>query len=384
MSTTGKSVSQLTTATAKLKKTVTADANRISSAKSDITAAKKKIDEYNDYLAKTNGYNSLKAAYENYTDQINAKNKKLGATKKSSEKKSLTKDIKDLTAKRKAIYASMKKLSSSKTYQAELAKYHKAQTTILNADNRVANWTAVKTTDNKKYTTSKNALTKAKNKATKKKQKKNSAAIQKKIKAAQKAGFQGHTAIYREDLATSRVFMFSEYSPSETNDQDVPTYAIDTADPRSNYSVRTSKQLSGTYYLHGKDFKSIDDQYEILQGWARKDVRVVVRGFSRWAHAYLQSVGKQGDNAYHNALALSITFQYGMEDSIEVVKKKSKKKSKAKAGTKKGSSKSKARYVFVKAGSSLASIAKKQGFSYSELKKLNSHFTKKTTKVRIA
>ncbi|EEI19974.1 hypothetical protein HMPREF0497_1228, partial [Lentilactobacillus buchneri ATCC 11577] len=104
-----------------------------------------------------------------------------------------------------------------------------------------------------------------------------------------------------------------EADPSETNDQDVPTYEVDNADTRTNYSVRNSKQLSGTYYLYGKSISDCDTQYEILQGWARKGVEVVVKGFSKWAHCYLSSVGKTANTAGNkNSLQLSLTFTYSM------------------------------------------------------------------------
>lgn len=117
--------------------------------------------------------------------------------------------------------------------------------------------------------------------------------------------------------------MLGEFDPSETNDQDVPTNEVDKSDPRTNYSVRNSKQLSGTYYLFGKSFSDCDKQYEILQGWARKGVEVTVRGFSKWNHAYLSSVGKTAYTAGNkNSMQLSITFTYARKDKVAYAKKR--------------------------------------------------------------
>ena len=154
--------------------------------------------------------------------------------------------------------------------------------------------------------------------------------------------------------------------------ESVATNEVDNSDPRTNYSVRNSKQLSGTYYLFGKSFSDCDKQYEILQGWARKGVEVTVRGFSKWNHAYLSSVGKTAYTAGNkNSMQLSITFTYAKKDKIAYAKKKTKKKSKSSTGAKSGTKKTTHKTVTVKSGMTYWSIAQSHNVSVSSLEKMN-------------
>ncbi|GAY74290.1 LysM peptidoglycan-binding domain-containing protein [Lentilactobacillus kosonis] len=189
------------------------------------------------------------------------------------------------------------------------------------------------------------------------------------MKAAEKL-YQGRTAVYRADLKTDRVYMLAEVSPQESITINTNTNPKDGADTRTDYTIEDSKELSGTYYLYGKSWADRDNQYRILQGWARKGIEVVVKGFSKLAHCYITGIGKSSDIPYKNVLTLQLTFTYSMKYPIKYSKQKKKSKSLGKTSTTKGKP-AKHKYVKVKAGVTLIEIARDKGLKISEIKKLN-------------
>lgn len=369
----GKSTAYLKKHAASAKAVVKKDAQKITKAKGVITSAEKKIDTSEDLLNKANGYRDQSEAYKALTKQIETAQSKMKTTKSKKEREKCAKQIKSLTTQRAAVAATMRKIASSAGYAKAMSQKVRADTVISNTKQAISDLKDKKVKDTKKYSTYKTAYNKKVSAAKKALQRKNSTKIQTKIKVAKKSkglkrGFS--TAIYRADLKTSRVFLFGEASPNETDEQDLPTHPVDKSDPRINYGSRNSKQLSGTYYLHGSSFSKLDAQFVILQGWARKNVEVVVRGFSKWNHAYLASVSKTMDEPYKDTLAIQLTLQYAEKAHIKYAKK-SKKKSKASASKKKGSSKSTKKYVTVKAGMTYWGIAQKYNVSVSSLEKMN-------------
>lgn len=346
-----------------------ADAAKITSINKNITAKQKIIDKVDDYFQNVSQYNSNKDAYAAKKAQIDKLNKQLKETKSKSKHKKINSEIKSAKVDAAKAAKSMKAIADSKGYRTEYAKKIKAQAAITNLRKTRTSYITRKKSATGSYTALKREVNKRKAKAFENLQKKNSSAITKKIKANKKIKWSdnvGHTAIYRADFKTSRVFFLAERQPSETSDSNVAQYPVDKSDPRTNYQQQSSKTLTGTYMIFGDTFAKADDQYSILQGWARKGVEVAVKGFSRWTHAYLQSVGKSRDIPYKKAIALTITFSYAQKAKISY-----KKKTKGKRDTRKGNSKSNKNTITIKSGMSLYAIAKHYGVKVSELKKLN-------------
>lgn len=204
-------------------------------------------------------------------------------------------------------------------------------------------------------------------------QRENSTKIQNAIQKAKKSSGKARgftTAVYREDLKSGQVFLLGETSPTETNEQNLPTHPVDASDPRLNYGNTNSKQLSGTYYLHGNSFSSLDSQYAALLSWSSHNYRLCIRGFTRWSHAYLSSVGKSMEEPYKDTLALQLTFQFADQAQIKFIKA-TKKKAKPKAVKKTGTHKSTAKYIKIKAGMTYWGIGQKYHVSVSWLESHN-------------
>lgn len=372
----GLSESKLAYENKKWKDKVKSDADHIDSAKADKTKAQKQIDQYDDFLRKQNGYTSQRDAYDAAKAKLKKAEDDLAKEKNSKKKKSLESEITSDKKTMKAISATIKKISSKKDYQDELAKRNKANAIIDSADKRISDWKNTKSKHSETYNTYHKAYENSKADHIRKKQKANEKKISDRIKDSKKNKYHGHTAVYRADLMENKVFMLGEFSPSESNDQDVPLTTVDKDDPRSNYSVRNSKTMTGTYYIFGKSFEDCDKQFHDLQTWARKGYKVVLKGFARWKHCYLTNVSKSGDTPYKNALSCSLTFSYVLEAPITYIKKKTKKKSKSKDGKKSGTSKSKYRTVRVPIGGTMYSIHVATQTDFSKIKKLNPSFIK--------
>lgn len=365
----GYSNKKLTSALNSTKAKRNADAAKITSINKSITTKQKIIDKVDDYFQNVSQYNANKEAYDAKEKLIGQLDKQLKETKSKSKQKKIKSKIKSAKTDAAKAAKTMKTIAASKGYRTEYAKKIKAWAAIANLKKTRTSYTARKTSVTKHYGALKKERDKRKAATFKKLQKKNGSAIAKKIKANKKvkwSGNVGHTAIYRADLKTSRVFFLAEQQPSETNDSNVAQYPVDNSDPRTNYQQRSSKTLTGTYMIFGDTFAKANDQYSILQGWARKGVEVAIKGFSHWTHGYLQSVGKSRDTPYKNAIALTITFNYAQKAKISY-----KKKTKGKKDTKKGNSKSTKNTVTIKSGMSLYAIAKHYDVKVSELKKRN-------------
>lgn len=372
--TAGLSESTLKYENSKWKKTVQSDADKIDSAKAEKAKQQKIIDTCDDFLNKTNGYNAQRDAYSAANSKLKKAETALAKEKNSKKKKALQTEITSDRKTLKAISTTIKKISSKKDYQDELKKRDKANTAntaITNANKRITSWENTKDKHNDTYQTYHAAYQRSVAYYTKKKQ----AANKKKIDAAiaddAKNKYVGHTGVYRADYMEDKVFMLGEFSPSESNDQDVPLTTVDEGDPRSNYSVRTSKTMTGTYYLFGKSFSDEDKQFHELQMWARRGYLVGLSGFAKWKQAYMTNVSKSADTPYKNALACTITFSYVLKAPITYIKKQTKKKSKAKTTKTKGTSKSKTTTMRLPAGGTLYVSHKEIGAAVSYLKKLN-------------
>lgn len=372
----GKSLTYLTKKTAEWKSKVNADASRITKAKADKAAAQKETEKYDDYLAKTGGYNDTIGAYKDLEKQIAAQHRALLKTKKKATKKTINAKIKSLTKQKAQVNTKIQKLSTSKEYLKQLNNRYKANQKVKSANSRIKAAAASKKKKRSTYDTYRKALNKAKSDKKKATQKKNSALIQKKIHSKANRWY-GHTAIYRADLMSSKVFMLSEHSPSESNDGEGPTSAVDKGDPRSNYFQRTAKTLSGTYYLWGTSFEDCDKQFRALETWQKNKYPVHIRGFSKWKKAYMTNVSKSMDTPYGNTMPLSISFEYIVEAPIT----QSKKKTKAKLVIVKKKGK---RVVMVKNGKSLYEISKKTNIDLKLLKKLNPKKIKTPKEVKVA
>ena len=346
-----------------------ADAAKITSINKSIAVKQKTVDKVDDYFQNVSQYEANKEAYDAKKTLIGQLDKQLKETKSKSKHKKIKSEIKSAKVNAAKAAKAMKTIAASKGYQTEYAKKIRAWAAIKNLKKTKASYATRKASVTKHYGALKKEMEKRKAVAFKKLQKKNSNAIAKKIKANKKVKWSdnvGHTAIYRADLKTSRVFLLAEQQPSETSDSNVAQYPVDNADPRTNYQQRSSRTLTGTYMIFGDSFTKADDQYLILQDWARKGIEVAIKGFSRWTHGYLQSVGKSRDVPYKNAIALTLTFNYAQKAKISY-----KKKTKGKQDTKKGNSKNTKNTVTIKSGMSLYAIAKHYGVKVSELEKRN-------------
>lgn len=373
--------------TAKLKKAVTywngkvsKDAAGIATAKKTIEAQKKIIDNADDFLKKQNGYNTRLAAYKAASDDLSKAQAELAKTKDKSKRKTLESKIKTLTKNKQSVYKDLTKLTSSASYQSELSKRSKANSTISKAKAKVATLNTRKNKDKKslaKYKTQTSNNAKKKNA---KLVKANTKKINAKIAKQKKKPVAPQTAIYRADKKSSKVWFLGEVAPTETNTNDIPTHGVDRSDPRAGKSVRTSKELSGTYYMFGKSFAAIDKQYVALQKWQRYDYELVIRGFSKWDHVKISSIGKTVSTAHKNVIELNIQFEYVKPGSVLYKKKKSAKKSKKNSSGKKdkktGSSKSKYISYTVKYGDTYYALAQKHGTTVAVLTKLNGSWHK--------
>ena len=365
----GYSNKKLTSALNSAKAKRNADAAKITSINKSITSKQKIIDKVDDYFQNVSQYNANKEAYDAKEKLIDRLDKQLKKTKSKSKQKKIKGGIKSAKTDAAKAAKTMKTIAASKGYRTEYAKKIRAWAAIKNLKKTRTSYAARKKSATGIYTALKRERDNRKATAFNNLQNKNSNTITKKINKNKKIKWSnnvGHTAIYRADLKTSRVFFLAEQQPSETNDSNVAQYPVDNSDPRTNYQQRSSRTLTGTYMIFGDTFAKADDQYSILQNWARKGVEVVVKGFSHWTHGYLQSVGKSRDTPYKNAIALTITFNYAQKAKISY-----KKKTKGKRDTKKGNSKRARNMVTIKSGMSLYVIAKHYGVKVSELKKRN-------------
>lgn len=351
------------------KRVVSIDAQKISNAQKTYDAQKPAINAYEDLLNKENGYRSTKEAYDVQAKKIADDKKKLAKTKKSADKKKLESDIKSTAKVKKELAKKITEIENKAGYKKQKAAAEKAKHIQASAKKVISSKRKLKAADKKKAAKYHAENLKRKAKTNKKLQKENAAKINKKIDAAKKI-YQGQTAVYRADFKTSRVYMLAEMQPQESISIDMNTNPKDNADTRTSYTVENSKELSGTYYLYGKSWADRDAQYRILQGWARKGVEVAVRGFSKLAHCYLESVGKSSETGLKNVLALQLTFKYSMKYPIEYAKTKKKSKSLGKTVTKRGIETTH-KVVKVKSGTTLLEIARQKGVKYSEIKKLN-------------
>lgn len=293
-----------------------------------IKEQQKIIDKANDYLSKTNGYNTVKAAY----NAAKADYKKIKAKydKAKPKNKSKYKDkVKTAKGKMKSAWKDLKKIKYSTSAQIQFNNLASATKKIEAYKKSLGPAKEARKNAKKKWDALRNKKASKNKAAAKKKQKKNKAAISSKIKKQRKKKLAPQTALYRADLKTSSVCFLGEISPTESNDADGPTNAVDSGDPRTNYSVRTSKTLSGTYYLfatggktNNQRWANIDKHFESLQKWQREGLELCIRGFSKWAHVYMTNISKVSENKDQNALQLSITFSYKKGADVVYRKKK--------------------------------------------------------------
>ncbi|WP_282803991.1 hypothetical protein [Secundilactobacillus kimchicus] len=374
---TNKTVSQKIT---KWTKQVSNTSKKVKSTQSRIDNYQTQLDKANDTLNKKNGYKSANDAYRSLIKDIEAKEKQLAKAKTSATKKKLTADLKKLKDDKKATYKRMISLTNSKDVK-------KAQETMVSANKKL---TALNKSlkglkaSKKKYSSYLAMYKKVKKEraaaAKKAKQNKNAKAIKKKIEANQKDKRPiGHTAIYRADKMEDTVWFLGDVDNSETDTNDIASNPVDKGDPRSRYSRRSEKSLTGTFYLFGAGEKDVDSKFNDFQKWQRYGLELEVRGFSKLAHVRISDITK--NKFYRNGLQMTITFKYVLPQNILEKKKKHSKgsrrnTSKGKQPTRKGTggSQTAKRYVTTKAGlNTYAEIAKKTGVSIKSLMKLNKY-----------
>lgn len=363
--------------------------SRIATTQSSIDKYQKQLDTANDELGKKNGYNDAKDAYNQVDKELTTAEAKFKKAKTKADQKKIKADIKALTAKKKTAYNNLVKLSSSSK---------SAQTKMTTALRKLASLKKTLTgqkgvkTKYKGYLALYQAEKKKRDEAARKAlQKKNSAAISKKISEQRKKvnnGNAGQTAIYRADKMKSTVYFFGEKDPSESNNNNVASKAVDNGDPRSRYSRRDTKELSGTYIMFGKDPADLDKKFDAFQKWQRYGYEVCVRGFSKWAHVQMAQVTK--GTLHYNALEVTIQFDYVKQQKIQFKRKKaksgsskSKKKTVGAKSTKKGTGKSKTGKLYVTVKSSkdtMYAVSQTKNVALSTIEKLNA---KDPTKLQI-
>lgn len=370
---------QLTSQVSKIKRKVKSDASKISSTQRAITSQQKVIDKTDDYLKKQNGYSVRKAAYDAVTKQIDTQESKLANAKTTASKKAIQSKINSLKKSQKAAYADLKKVTSSSGYQKQLTAQSKARTKLKQSKSKLTSLKKLKSKDKDAEKKLKAEQTKRKAAEKKKKQKANLKSIKSKIAEHKKQPLVGQTVIYPADLMSSVVYFFGEVQPTETNTSEITSVGVDNSDPRAGKSTRTSKELSGTYYLFGKSFADCDKKFSNLQKLQRIDTEFIMRGFSNWNHVKISSLAKTVSGLpRENLLELSITFTYVKQARIlyNKAKKKTKKKGSTKGSKKKGSSKSKYRSHVVKSGETYWGLARKYKTSVATLTKLNGSWKK--------
>lgn len=353
---------------------VKTDASKIAAVKKTIAAQKGIIDKTDNYLSKQNGYKTRKAAYGHVTGQITTLEKKLAKAKTAKDKKSIQGQIASKKKDQKAAFSDIRKVTSSKTYQAQLTKQSKARSKLKGAKNKLDSLNLKKSQDKKKAADYKKEQNKRKAAARRKKQAENQDKINKKIADQKKQPLVGHTALYRADRMSTVVYFFGEVQPTETDTSEVTSIGVDNADPRAGKSTRTSKELTGTYWIFGKNPAAVYKQFADLQKLQRLDTEFIIRGFSNWNHVKISSIAKTVSGlARENALELSITFTYVKQANILYAKKKkkTKKKGATKSTKKKGSDKGKYRSHTVKSGDTYWGLARKYHTTVATLTKLN-------------
>ncbi|MCT3598882.1 LysM peptidoglycan-binding domain-containing protein [Levilactobacillus brevis] len=369
---------QLSTQVTKVKAKVKSDAASIAATQSTITKQQKVIDKTDDYLKKQNGYDTKKAAYDAVSKQIDDLKKQL-AKAKTSKKKAIQDQIKAKQKIQKSAYADLKKLTNSASYQEQLKKQSTARSKLKSAKTKLAHEKSKKAKDKKKAAALKKEADKRKAAAKKKKQKANLAKITSAIAKHKKQPLVGQTALYRADLMSSVVYFLGEVQPTETDASDVVSIGVDNSDPRAGKSTRTSKELSGTYYVFGNTYADACKQFNAIQKLQRLDTEFIIKGFSNWNHTKISSISKTVSGIpRENALELSITFTY--VKPAKVLYGKSKKSTKSKGATKgaknRGTDKGKYSTYTVKSGDTYWALAQKKGTTVATLTKLNGDWHK--------
>jgi len=348
--------------------------SKIRSTQASINKYKTQEDKANDTLNKKNGYKSAKEAYDHIVSEVAADKKSLAKTKSSSTKKTLKAKIKTLSGQQKDAYKALTKIANSSSYGSAAKNLSEALKKLKTLNNTLSN---LKTTKSK-YSGYLKMYKQVKGERDSKAKAAAKAKVASKIKAKIKANaalppdkkaITGKTAIYRADKKSSTVWFLGEQEPSEANTQDVPTQPVDRGDPRARYSRRSSKTLTGTYYLFGTEEHSLDARFNKFQKWALHGYELQVRGFSKFAHARITEVDKT--QFYGNALKMSINFTYILPQKVGYTKRK--KKVVAKKTTKGGDGKNKTKklYVTSKAGTTYWGIAQKKKVSVKSLEKMN-------------
>lgn len=356
------------------KSAVSTDASGIAKENAIVKKQQGIMDKTDDYLNKTNGYKTKKGAYDSITKQISDAETKLKKTKKAADKKKLQTSIDKMKKAQKAAFTDLKKLTSSKGYQEQLKKQSTARRTANKAKNKISSLKTKKLTDKAKLKALKKEYNARKAEARHKLQVANKAKIDDKIAKRKELPLMGQTALYRADLMKSTVFFLGEVQPTETDANETTSIGVDKSDPRAGKSTRTTKELSGTYWLQGKNYAAVSKQFAALQKLQRLDTEFVIRGFSHWNHVKMASISKTVSGVPKDTgLELSITFDYVKQANILYEKKKKKTKSKGavKSSKKNGTDKGKYKSHTVKSGDTYWDLAKKYHTTVAELTKLN-------------
>lgn len=363
-------------------KSVSTTNGRIRSADSKVKAAKKKLDAANDILNKKNGYKDAHGAYEEVTKKVTEARDKLKKAKTKRAKAGAKKTLDAILKKQKAAYALMTKLSGpANSAQKSMMAAHRQ---IASLKKTLSGLKSTKSKQKKTLGIYKQVSSERSKAKTKKKVAKNSALIKKKIKKNRSKKerynpFVGHTAIYRKDKKSSKVWFLGSADETENNTQDIASNAVDDSNPTARYSKRSDKGYTGTFYMFAANEKKADTLYTQFQKWALRGYEVAIRGFSNWNSALISDVDK--NKFYKNAVQMSLTFKYVKPQKIQYTKSKKKavKKTTGKKAKKSGSGKTKTskRYVIAKPGTTYSGVALSKHVSLAKVMKLNKYPARK-------
>ena len=153
------------------------------------------------------------------------------------------------------------------------------------------------------------------------------------------------------------------------------SHAVDNGDPRSRYSWRNSKELTGTYFVC-KDFADIDKKFDAFRNGSATAMK---SRFVVFPLGTCPDFAIVKGTVHQNAIEISITFDYAKKGEIMFKRKKVKSgSSKSKNNNKgpktksTGSSKSTRKYITVKsARDTMWALSVAKNVSLKTVEKLN-------------
>lgn len=206
--------------------------------------------------------------------------------------------------------------------------------------------------------------------------KKNGKAIAKKV-AENKPKFNvGHAMIFRTDQQSSAVVFLSPVPETEDNDIQVTTNPMPHDEPIATHSQQTSKTISITARIMGRNDKETREKYNILNKWKADGCEVTYRGRIYYKHCLFTALHREYNK---NETALNITFTLQFVDwaYLKLSKKKSGKKVSTGTKTKKVKKTSSKKYITSKSGTTYWDLSRKYGNSVTWMEKNNKYSARK-------